>query len=192
MLRAAWLSLAVFFTLAMSTPAASCQASGNAPAVTDVDGNAIRLFGPDTKATVLYFVTDDCPIANSYMPEMNRIVASYTPQHVAFFAVYTDPSVSDSAIRQHASDYSLHMPLIADRAHVLVRRAGATVTPEVAVFAPGGRLVYRGRIDDWYVEIGKQRIAPTQRYLRQALDEVLHGQPVAITRVRPVGCSIVP
>jgi hypothetical protein len=88
--------------------------------------------------------------------------------------------------------FDLHMPLIADSAHFLVRRAEATVTPEVAVFTPGGKLVYLGRIDDWYVDIGKRRAAPTQRYLRQALDEVLQGKKVAIPEVHPVGCSIAP
>jgi len=58
--------------------------------------------------------------------------------------------------------------------------------------AQGGQLVYRGRIDDWYVDIAKRRPAPTRRYLRQALDEVLKGQPVEIDQVPPLGCSIAP
>jgi thiol-disulfide isomerase/thioredoxin len=181
--------------LAMGAPAVSFCAPPDIPApaiVKDIDGHAFRLFGPDDRATVLFFVADECPIVNSYMPEMNRIVAQYAPQKVAFFAVYSDPSVSSAAIRRHAEGFALHMPLIADKAHLLVRRAGATVTPEVAVFAPDGRLVYRGRIDDWYVDFGRRRTAPTQHYLREALDEVLRGAPVAVAQVPPIGCSIVP
>jgi hypothetical protein len=171
------------------------RASGQTSApvtVKDIDGHSFSLFGSDTRATVLLFVTIDCPITNSYVPEMNRIVAQYRSEKIAFFAVYSDPSLSVSAIRRHASDFGLQMPVIADTSHLLVRKAQATVNPEAAVFAPGGRLVYRGRIDNWYVDLGVRRAAPTQHYLRQALDQVLAGQPVAIAHVPPVGCSIVP
>jgi hypothetical protein len=160
--------------------------------VKDIDGQSFRLFGPGTRATVLFFVTTDCPITNNYIPEMNRIVAAYAPRKVAFFAVYSDPSLSVSAIRRHAADFGLHIPVIDDTSHLLVRRAEATVNPEAAVFAPAGRLVYRGRIDNWYADLGVRRATPTEHYLRQALDEVLAGQPVATAEVPPVGCSIVP
>jgi hypothetical protein len=197
MLCSRWLPLGfaslLVLTLSPITPSL-CIPPGDSPPATidDINGHSFRLFGDDTKATVFFFLTDDCPIANSYGPEINRIAATYGPQKVAFFAVFTDPSISVSAIRQHAAVFDLHLPLIADRKHVLVRRAGATVTPEAAVFAAGGRLAYLGRIDDWYVDFGKRRSAPTQRYLCQALDAVLKGEPVAITRVPPIGCSITP
>jgi hypothetical protein len=197
MLRSAKLFLvsAGVLVLAICALAISLRASPSAPApatVKDIDGHAFSLFGPGTRATVLFFVTVDCPITNSYMPEISRIVASYTPEKVAFFAVYSDPSLSVSAIREHAAAFGLHIPLIQDNAHFLVRKAGATVNPETALFAPGAHLVYRGRIDDWYLELGKRRAAPTQRYLRLALDEVLNGRPVAISQVPPIGCSIAP
>jgi hypothetical protein len=137
-------------------------------------------------------VTLDCPITNSYMPEINRIVAEFTPQKVAFFAVYSDSSLSVSAIRRHAAEFGLQIPVIDDTAHVLVRKAGATVNPEAAVFTADGRRVYRGRIDDWYVDFGQRRTAPTRRYLRQALEDVLKDEPVAIAQVPPIGCSIAP
>lgn len=196
--RSRWLRLVfarsfVCFLLLVPVPLLRASPNASPPvAVSDVDGHTYRLFGSNTPATVFFFLTDDCPIANSYMPEIRRIIAAYGPRKVAFFAVYTDASVSASALRRHAKAFDLQIPLVADRAHVLVHRAGATVTPEAAVFASGGRLVYHGRIDDWYVDFGKRRIAPTQRYLRQALDAVLQGESVAVARVPPIGCSISP
>jgi len=158
--------------------------------VRDADGNRLNLFGQDMKAAVLFFVTNDCPITNNYIPEINRIVANYEARKIAFYAVYTDPTVSIPAIRKHAREFGLHISLIPDTAHYLVHRAGATVTPEVAVLEPGGNLVYLGPIDDLYVDFGKRRPAPTQWYLRQALDAVLGGKPVAIASVKPIGCFI--
>ena len=65
--------------------------------------------------------------------------------------------------------------------HALVTVAAATVTPEAAVFA-GGRLVYHGRIDDRYVDLGLERPSPTKRDLADALAAVLAGKPVAAPR----------
>lgn len=195
--RTMWLrmvSAAVLFIaiLALTMPPGRSQTDSGMAPVRDVAGHRVDLFGADTRAVVLFFVTDECPISNSYIPEMNRIVAQYGPEKVAFYAVYTDPSDSVAAIQEHAHAYGLQIPLIPDSDHALVRRAGATVTPEVALLTPGGRVAYRGRIDDWYVDFGERRAAPTHGYLREALDEVLSGKPVTTPRVAPIGCSIVP
>jgi hypothetical protein len=160
--------------------------------VRDVEGHQVNVFTQDKKAAVLLFITNDCPITNSYIPEIDRIVANYQARGIAFYAVYTDPTVSIPAIRKHAGEFDLHIPLIPDSTHYLVHRVGATVTPEVAVLERGGKLVYLGRIDDLYIDFGKRRAAPTHRYLRDALDAVLNGKPVAIPNVNPVGCFIYP
>ena len=175
----------------MPVRCASQTPSAIAP-VRDTYGHRLDLLGNGEKAAVLFFVTNDCPITNNYIPEINRIVASYEPRKIAFYAVYTDPTLSITDIRRHAREFDLHIPLIPDSAHDLVHRVGATVTPEVAVLERGGKLVYLGRIDDLYVDFGKRRVAPTQRYLRQALDAVLIGKPVAISNVNPIGCAIYP
>ena len=73
---------------------------------------------------------------------------------------------------------------------MLVRRAAATVTPEAAVFAADGRMVYRGRIDDWYVSFGKSRPAPVKRDLRDALEAALVGREITDSRTTAIGCYI--
>ena len=142
------------------------------------------------KAVVLLFIARDCPISNSYAPEIKRIIARYAPRKVAFTLVYPDPDTSLAAARQHAKDYGYTCPLLLDPVHTLVRRAGVTVTPEAAVFAPSGRLLYRGRIDDLYLGFGQRRYAVTRHDLRDALDAVLSGRPVPSARTQAVGCFI--
>jgi hypothetical protein len=192
MLRLGSSALILLATLALALPPGVSQSPSAIAPVRDSDGRQLDLLGHDAQAAVLFFVTNDCPITNSYVPEINRIIADYQPRKIAFYAVYTDPTVSIPAIRKHAREFGLHIPLIPDTRHYLVHRVGATVTPEVAVLERGGKLAYLGRIDDLYVDLGKRRAAPTQRYLRQALDAVLSGKPVAIPRVDPIGCFIYP
>jgi hypothetical protein len=70
-----------------------------------------------------------------------------------------------------------------------VKFTGATVTPEAAVYA-GGRIVYRGRIDDRYVDLGRERLEPTVHDLADALAAVVSGKPVPNPVTQPVGCFI--
>ena len=77
-----------------------------------------------------------------------------------------------------------------DRDHALVKTAGATITPEAAVFDARQRLVYRGRIDDRFVELGRERPAATQHDLRNALTAALAGKPVSPSHTQAVGCFI--
>ena len=51
------------------------------------------------------------------------------------------------------------------------------------------KLVYHGRIDNWYVEFGSSRPAPTTHELSDAIQAAMKGKPVAKT-VKGVGCYI--
>src|SRR5262249_14895184 len=51
----------------------------------DLFGVKHSLFEPKRKATVIFFIAHDCPVANSYVPEMNRIAVKYGRSGMAFF-----------------------------------------------------------------------------------------------------------
>jgi peroxiredoxin len=142
------------------------------------------------KAVVVFFVTTDCPVANSYVPEMNRIEEAYARRGVRFFAVQSDTTVPIADVAQYARDYRYQFPLLLDPRQVLVRLANATITPQAAVLAPDGKVLYLGRIDNRVADFGKQRYQATEQDLREALDEVLAGKPVAHPLTKSVGCAI--
>ena len=157
----------------------------------DVEGRKqTPLAQADRKATVLFFLLPDCPVSNAYAPEIKRIVADYAGKKVAAFIVHADPDVSAEAAKKHAKEYGFTCPILRDPAHLLVKRAGVTMAPEVALFTPDGKVAYRGRIDDLYVDYGKRREAPTQRDLRNALDALLAGKPVTTPMTKVIGCYL--
>jgi hypothetical protein len=162
------------------------------PETKDLDGRAWNPFGPEpgAKAQVLVFVTQDCPISNHFAPEIGRIAREYAAKSVPFLLVHVDPDLTPDAARQHAREYALRLPVLLDPEHLLVRRAGAKVTPEAAVVRPDGSVAYCGRIDDRFGKLGRQRPEPTTRDLRTALDAVLAGKPVSQPRVEAIGCPI--
>jgi hypothetical protein len=142
------------------------------------------------KAIVYIFTSVDCPISNRYAPEIRRLVETFAPQGVAFRLVYPSRVEEAPAIREHMAAFG-HDGLEAfkDPASALVKFTGATITPEAAVIV-GGRLVYRGRIDDRYVDLGTERPAATTHDLAEALTAVLAGRPVPHPTTQAVGCFI--
>jgi hypothetical protein len=158
---------------------------------TDQNGRSqTPLAQPEKTATVLIFLLPDCPISNSYAPEIQRICKDYEARKVAVFVVHADPDVTAEAARKHAKAYGLACPVLRDPTHVLVKRTGVSVAPEVAVLAPDGTVCYRGRIDDWYADYGKRRAQPTQRELRDALDAILQGKKVPTATTKALGCPL--
>jgi hypothetical protein len=142
------------------------------------------------KATVLIFVSSDCPISNRYAPDIRKLYDEFTPQGVRFWLVYPNVMDDDAAIEKHVKDYGHPAVALADRDHYLVKLAGATVTPEAAVFDGQLRLLYRGRIDDRFVELGRERPAATRQDLKAALVAMLAGKQVPEARTQAVGCFI--
>lgn len=139
--------------------------------------------------TVLVFVTTDCPISNRYAPEVQRLARRFAGK-VEFKLVYPIPSDSDAAIREHLKKYGFTMPWVRDTTQAFVKKTGATVTPEVAVIDKSGMVLYRGRIDDRYIDFGRDRPQPTVRDLERSLDAILAGKPVPVKETRAVGCII--
>lgn len=144
-----------------------------------------------TKAIVFLFTSTDCPISNRYAPEVQRVAHEFSRQGVVFRLVYPNPADRAAAIREHmaAFSYAGAMEALRDPAHALVKFTKATITPEAVVVA-GERVVYRGRIDDRYVDLGVERPSPTAHDLADALAAVVAGRPVPHPTTQAVGCFI--
>jgi len=145
---------------------------------------------PGTKAIVYLFTTVDCPVSNRYAPEIQRLQQRFRRSGVVFRLVYPGHSDRDVDIREHMKQFGLgDFEAVRDPDLALVKFTGATITPEAAVVV-GGKLVYHGRIDDRFVELGVERPAPTTHDLADALTAVLAGRPVTRATAPAVGCYI--
>ncbi|MGP8247576.1 MAG: redoxin domain-containing protein [Bryobacteraceae bacterium] len=179
--------------LGVLVPIASILSAASSPAspLRDTDGTSHQpseWTGPHV--AVLFFVTVDCPVANSYVPEMNRLHDRFAPRGVRFYAVQADVTIPDRDVARYARDYRYSFPLLLDPGQELIDFTGASITPQAAVLAPGGKLAYLGRIDDRVADFGKQRYQATVHDLAGALEAVLAGKPVAHPRTHSIGCAI--
>jgi thiol-disulfide isomerase/thioredoxin len=146
-------------------------------------------FSTNGIATALVFVTPECPISNKYVPEIKRLESQFRQQGVEFILVYSDPSITEEAIEKHLSEYSLSVRHVRDADQTLAKACGARMTPEVVVFGKGKTLLYRGRIDDRFRNLGRQT-EPHHHDLRDVLEAVTSGKPAAFRETETVGCYI--
>lgn len=160
--------------------------------VVDLDGRPVDPLQPlaGVRATAFIFTTTDCPIANRYAPEIARLYERFAKQGIRFWLVYANPSEQPAVIRDHVQKFGLAVPALRDLQHDLVQRLGMTVTPETAVVDREGKTVYRGRIDDRYVDLGIDRPTATRREFLDALTAVVSGKPVPTAITRAVGCIV--
>lgn len=175
--------------LALPMPAGSKTRAGQGTAI-DLAGNPVNpLKASAGKVVVLIFVRTDCPISNRYAPTIQHLSADFAG-HAAFWLVYPSKEESAEAIRKHDNEYGYKIPAVRDPQKVLVKEGHAQITPEAAVFSATGELVYHGRIDNLYVDLGKTRTIATTHELNDAIRAALSGKPFAPENSHAVGCYI--
>jgi hypothetical protein len=138
----------------------------------------------------LIFVRTDCPIANRYAPTLRALAEEHGARGTRFVLVYPDQDATPEAIDRHRGEYSLALDALRDPGHAWVRRTGARMTPEAAVYDRARRLVYRGRIDDRFPLPGVARDEPRVRDLDLVLDLLERGERLEFTSQPAVGCPI--
>jgi thiol-disulfide isomerase/thioredoxin len=142
------------------------------------------------KATVLIFVATDCPNSNTYAPVLAHLYREYSLRGVAFFNVYSDPQETAATVSKHDKDFATPFAALLDPRQTLARETGARSTPEAVILGPDGKELYRGRVDDRFVDFGKTRYQPTENDLQEALDAILQGNPAPHPVTHVLGCAI--
>jgi thiol-disulfide isomerase/thioredoxin len=156
----------------------------------DLSGRPVDPFrSAGGKIVVLIFVRTDCPVSNRYAPTIQKLSEEHSGK-VAFWLVYPSKAETAEMIRKHEQEYGYRIPALRDPQHVLVKESHAEITPEVAVFDAGRKLVYHGRIDNLYEDIGRARTAATTHELDDAISAALSGRSLAVASAHAVGCYI--
>jgi hypothetical protein len=160
--------------------------------VPDLDGKLVDPLRVQsgTRATVLLFVSTDCPISNRYAPDVRKLHDTYEKDGVAFWLIYPNPAETTADIRDHLKSFSYPGTALHDPKHELAKAAGATITPEAAVYDSKGALVYRGRIDDRYSAVGIEKAQATRHDLQDAIAAALAGKVAKQKFTQAVGCYI--
>jgi peroxiredoxin len=153
---------------------------------TDLSGQVYALKDlQKNKASVFLFFSAQCPISQKYAQRLVKLNEDYSPKGVKVFGVNSNLLESRADVAQYAKEAGLNFVVVKDEGTALADKLGAEITPQAIVLNAQGETRYRGRIDD---NTDAEKV--TQNYVRDALDAVLAGKPVAPAEVKAVGCAI--
>lgn len=139
----------------------------------------------DSKAIVILFIATECPISNDYNQRMSELYSEYREKNIAFVGINSNKQESVGDIRTHAKKNDLDFVILKDEKNVIADRFKASFTPEIYVLSPDYDLLYHGRIDD---SRNAEKIKTSD--LKNALNEILDGKPVSVTKTKAFGCTI--
>lgn len=141
------------------------------------------------KFTVYIFLSETCPICQSYTVKLKELYALYHTQNVQFLGVFPNYYSTAEDISAFGKKYGIPFKLVQDTG-ALAGKLKATVTPEAFVTSAAGAILYSGRIDDSFYKIGRRRNVISSHDLKDAISNILSGNPVSIPKTQAVGCMI--
>jgi peroxiredoxin len=144
-----------------------------------------------SKGTLVIFTCNHCPWAKAWETRIAALGNAYRGRGVGVVAINSNdptgyPEDGFDAMVKRAKDRGFQFPYVVDRGSTVARAFGAERTPEAFLFDANGTLVYHGTIDD----NADNASAVKQHFLRDALEAVANGQPVAVKETKALGCGI--
>ncbi len=143
----------------------------------------------DKRAVVIVFLGTTCPVGNIYAPRLVELSHRYKDQGVVFLGVNANAHETAEQTAEHARQHGIDFPVLKDPGNRLADKLLVERMCEALVVDSDAQLRYRGAIDDQYGQ-GTRKDAPRSHYLRDALDAVLAGRPVAIAATPVIGCLL--
>jgi peroxiredoxin len=138
---------------------------------------------------VVAFLGTECPLAKLYAGRLSELADEFSAQGVRVVGVVSNRQDSLQKIGSFVDRQKIEYPVLKDPKNRFADALGAERTPEVFVFDGQRELRYWGRVDDRY-GIGYSRDAAGREDLRSAIEDILAGREVAVSRTRSVGCLI--
>lgn len=139
--------------------------------------------------TVFVFLSESCPICQSYTLPLKALYRQYHRQ-VEFVGVFPNESLSAADLEAFRTSYAIPFKLITDSGNVLSQKLHATITPEVFVQNAKQEIIYSGRIDNSFYAVSKRRKLVTTHELEDALSQYTSGHEVTVPKTQAVGCII--
>lgn len=144
------------------------------------------------KATVVMFICNHCPYVKHVQPELVRLAKDYQDKGVGFVAINSNdiekyPEDSPELMKMEARKWGYPFPYLFDETQTVAHVYNAACTPDFYIFGSDKQLVYRGQLDD--SRPGNEKPL-TGKDIRNALDDLVKGNPVSEEQVPSQGCNI--
>jgi peroxiredoxin len=186
--------------LSLGTLLALAQADIGKPApdftAKDIEGKTHKLSDYKGKIVVLESYNLDCPFCANHFKSgaMQDLQAELTAKGAVWLVVNSSNPKSGSyrnpaaAKKEWASQKMKATAWIDDSDGKVGKAYGLKTTPHMVVIGKDGNVSYVGAIDDKAVSEGDPRKA--RNYVREAVNTLIAGKPVEVTRTKSYGCGV--
>ena len=147
--------------------------------------HSLKDLSHEKKATVVMFISTQCPVSNDYNERIVALYNDYKDQNVQFIGINSNRNESVKEIAEHNTINKFSFLVLKDLRNALADKFGARRTPEVYLLDEKRILRYRGAIDN-------SQKNPETHYLRETLDLVVAGKEISEDRkkTKAFGCTI--
>ena len=145
-----------------------------------------------SKGTVIMFICNHCPFVKHVNIEISRLAKDYITKGIRCIAISSNdvenyPEDAPDLMKQNAFAHGFIFPYLYDETQDVAKEYNAACTPDFYLFDENLKLVYRGQLDDSRPGNG---IPVTGNDLRNAIDNLLSGQPISENQKPSIGCNI--
>lgn len=146
----------------------------------------------EKRAVLAMFICRHCPYVVHVQDELTRVARDYEGKHLGILGISSNdatgyPADSPAGLKEMAEQLGWNFPYCYDETQAVAKAFTAACTPDFFVFDHQKHLVYRGQLDNSRPGNGQP---VTGQDLRNALDAVLAGHPVATQQRPSAGCNI--
>ncbi|MGR8932038.1 MAG: thioredoxin family protein [Gammaproteobacteria bacterium] len=145
------------------------------------------------QGTIVMFICNHCPYVLHVKPQLTAIAQQYATLGIATIAISANDVENypqDAPDKMKVMMDAWGNPFAAylyDETQNTARAYHAACTPDIYLFDANLACVYRGRLDG---ATPKNDVPVTGEDLRNALDNLLAGQPINPEQIPSIGCNI--
>ena len=161
--------------------------------VPDPSGKEVALSDfRNARGLVVVFMCNHCPYVKHLRAGLAQLARDYQPRGISVVGINSNdvsnyPADSPANMAEEARSAGYIFPYLYDATQGVAKAYRAACTPDFYLFDQDQRLVYRGQFDD---SRPGNALPVTGEDLRDAIDALLAGQPVAPNQKTSLGCNI--
>lgn len=161
----------------------------------NIDGKKVSLAQyKDAKGFIVVFTCNHCPYAKLYEDRIIALDKKYADKGYPVIAINPNdadqqPEDSFENMQKRAKEKGFTFPYLHDTSQEITTAYGATRTPHVYLLnkdKKGYKVEYIGAIDNNHKDAAKA----DQKYLEDAVDQLLAGKKPKTTSTKAIGCTI--
>lgn len=155
----------------------------------NVDGKMVSLADfKEAKGFIVIFDCNTCPYSKAYNQRIIDLNEKYAAKGFPVITINANEGSGDSydEMVRIANKKKYKFPYLYDESQAIAKAYGATNTPHVFVLNQQLKVSYIGAIDD----NARNAASATKKYVEDAVDALLAGKSVPVTKTKAVGCGI--